>query len=166
MYSPKQKMSNFLDCPESFWIVWKVSGLSGQFLDCPDSFCIVRKVFRLSMTVSRLSGQFVDCPKSFWIVWNVSGLSGQFLDCPDRFWIVRTVSLPTGRFQANICFDAKTFLICKNVIYPCHARVISSQFFFGTVQMTRGQRARVISHQKLVPHPRVFYPSRARVKYA
>ena len=66
------------DCPENFWIVRTVFGLSGKFLDCPDSFWIVR-------TVLGLSGKFLDCPDSFGIVRKVSGLSGQFLDCPDSF---------------------------------------------------------------------------------
>ena len=83
MYSPKQKMSNFLDCPESFWIVWKVSGLSGEFEDCLENFWIIR-------TVCRLSRQFLDCPESFWIIWTVSRLSRQFLDCPESFWIIQT----------------------------------------------------------------------------
>ena len=34
--------------------------------------------------------------------------------------------------------------------------------FFGTVQMTRGQRARVISHQKLVPQIRASFTHHAR----
>ena len=34
--------------------------------------------------------------------------------------------------------------------------------FFGKVQMTRGQRARVISHQKLVPQIRASFTQHAR----
>ena len=48
-----------------------VSILSGQFLDCPDSFCVVQKV-------SGLSGQFLDCPDSLLTIRTVSLPTGHF----------------------------------------------------------------------------------------
>ena len=78
-----------------------VSGLSGQFLDCPDSSWIVRIVFGLSR-------QFLDCPDSFWIIRIVFGLSGQFLDCPDSLQPVLGYILTE---IGNIYLTAKTFRI-------------------------------------------------------
>ena len=77
-----------------------VSGLSGQFLDCPDSPWIVRIVFGLSR-------QFLDCPDSFWIIRIVFGLSGQFLDCPDSLQPVLGYILTE---IGNIYLTAKTFI--------------------------------------------------------
>ena len=66
----------FLYCPNSFWIVRRVSRLSGEFLNCAASFWVVRKFFWMIRTVSILSGQFLYCPDSFWIVRTLFGLSG------------------------------------------------------------------------------------------
>ena len=43
-----RQVMDYLDCPDSFWIVRTVFGLSGWFLDCPDSFWITWTVFELS----------------------------------------------------------------------------------------------------------------------
>ena len=70
-------------------MIWTVSGLSGQFLDYPDSLWIVR-------TVSKWAGKFIDYPDSLWIVRTLSRLSGKSLDCLDSSYIILTVSGLSG----------------------------------------------------------------------
>ena len=89
----------FLDYPESFWIVWTVSGLSGQFLDCSDCFWIVRTVFGLF-------GHFLNFLDNFWIIRIVYGFYGQFLDCEDS--LVKTFL--SGQFwDCLFNFDSLVF---------------------------------------------------------
>ena len=113
----------FLDCPESFCNIWKVSRLSEKFLDCLEPLQIVRKdlvlflkcpyclesflmfcnVSRLSgkfqsvRNLSRLSGMFLYCLESFPIIWKVSILTGKFPECLEIFLIVWTVSGLSGK---------------------------------------------------------------------
>ena len=47
-----------MDCPDSFYFIWIVFGLSGQFLDYPDSLMFVRRD-------SKSLGQSLDYPDSF-----------------------------------------------------------------------------------------------------
>ena len=67
---------DFLNYPDSLWIIQTVSGLSRQFLYQPGSLWNVRTVFRLS-------GKSLDCPDSFYIIRTVSGFSRQFLNYPE-----------------------------------------------------------------------------------
>ena len=65
-------------------------------------------------------------------------------------------------FEARV-FSHKKFLPQIRASFTHVARAsYPHNFFFGTVQMTRGQRARVFSHQKLVPQIRASFTHHAR----
>ena len=86
----------FPECLEAFWIVWKVSKLSGNFHVClgiyrivstflalPENLRAIRIVSR--QTKNTLDGLgsvqtfiFLDCLKTFKTVWKISGVSGYF----------------------------------------------------------------------------------------
>ena len=76
----------------------------GQFLDCPDIFWIVRTVFGLSRYL-------LDCPDSFWIIWIKFERSGQFLHHEDSF---QPVLGYIWTERGNIYVIAKTFWIFAN----------------------------------------------------
>ena len=70
-------LGKFLDCWESFQIIWKVSILSGKLPNGLQSFWIVLKVIRLY-------GNILECWESCQMIWKVShGLRS--------FWIIWTV---------------------------------------------------------------------------
>ena len=65
-------------------------------------------------------------------------------------------------FEVRV-FSHKKFLPQIRASFTHVARAsYPHNFFFGTVQMTRGQRARVFSHQKLVPQIRASFTHHAR----
>ena len=65
-------------------------------------------------------------------------------------------------FEARV-FSHKKLVPQIRASFTHHARAsYRHNFFFGTVQMTRGQRARVKSHQKFVPQIRASFTHHAR----
>ena len=71
------------------------------------------------------------------------------------------------KFWSARLFPQKIPPANPRVIYPCRARVISSQIFFrDSTNDARPTRARLFPSKIGPANPRVFYPSRARVKYA
>ena len=83
----------FLNCPDSFWIVRTDFRFSGQFLNCWTVFELSVQFLSRSESAG-LSRQVLDCPDSFYFVRTV-------LDCLDSLWIVQTISKPSGRFPCQ-----------------------------------------------------------------
>ena len=69
---------HFLDHPEPFKAIWKLSRQSRNFLDQPEIVHTIRKFFRLS-------GNFPDYPEIFQIIWQLSRQSGNIPDNLETF---------------------------------------------------------------------------------
>ena len=73
-------MHIFLDGLETFRMIWKLSGLSGNFLNDLETF-------RMILKLSRWSRNFPDGLKTFQMVWKLSRCSGIFLNGLQTFRI-------------------------------------------------------------------------------
>ena len=93
-------LDDFLDRPEDFQWIWKLTICFRRFSSIMNYLIVLVLLIKISYTASKLTRWFWNSPKSFHkcfqINWNYFKL---FPECLEAFWIVWKVSKLSGNFH-------------------------------------------------------------------